>query len=165
MTQDILQIQVRIHFLFDDRELFTTERTQDEIPMLFNQINRIWNPARIQFTPTVMIQEQIDRDGLEELWNNMEPDPDFNGIDLYFLRTVCFNGGTQNGATRRESGFVFIRDETAISDFVCIAYEFGHVLQLEHAIQFDRLMEWGGNGETLSENEIESSRNIARNLI
>jgi len=162
--ESVIELPVNVHLVDDPQDRFTTTRTDNEIPTMFNEINRIWTPAQIKFNPTIMPRERIDLNLLTELIDlpgNLTPLTNSNLIDAYFVNGVAINGLRSNGFARSELRRVFINDNTLVNDFRCVAHEFGHVLRLNHVFQAERLMAEGVNGEGLQDWEIEIARHMA----
>lgn len=160
----IIELPVSVHLIDDLQDKFTTTRTENEIPTMFDKINRIWATAQIKFNPTTIQREKIDLSQLTQLIDlpgNQSPPSNTNLIDAYFQNGVAVNGLRLNGFARSELRRVFINDNTVVNDFRCVAHEFGHVLRLNHVYQDERLMAKGRNGEQLQDWEIRIARHMA----
>lgn len=160
----IIELSVLIHFINDLDNKISTTRTKNEIPHLFEQINHIWEPARIKFIPTILPRENIVNNELAKLMDiffTTSLDPGYDKIDIYFVSNVTYNQQMINGWTNRKLRRVFINDYLNVDFSKCVAHEIGHTLQLGHVSNPDNLMAEFTNGKNLSESEIEIARNNA----
>jgi len=169
----IIELSVDIHFINDLNNVFSTTRTENEIPELFEQVNHIWAPAQIKFTPTILPQENIINTQLVKLMDTYFTTSLVDGydlIDVYFVSNVVYNEEIGNGMynkqpfngwTNRKLRRIFINDVLTVDFSKCVAHEIGHALGLDHTFEEKDLMGEFRNGINLSESEIKIARDTA----
>jgi len=160
----IIELSVDIHFINDLKNKFSTTRTENEIPKLFEQVNHIWEPAKIKFIPTILPRENIINTRLAKLMDTYFTTSlvaGYDRIDIYFISNVTYNEQMFNGWTNRKLRRVFINDFLTVDFSKCVAHEIGHALGLEHTFVQEDLMEEFRNGKNLSESEIKIARDNA----
>jgi len=163
--ESIIKLPVSVHLIDDSKGEFTTTRTENEIKTIFEDVNRIWSSAQINFEISTIQPETIEHERVLQLLDKMyiEIPSDYSIlIDIYFLKNFHVIPGINLGYTRRELRRVFIVDDLkGFNVHRCIAHEFGHILRLEHVPQLDRLMHQQGNMERLLNWEIRIARHMA----
>ncbi len=162
---DISEIPVRVHLVEDSTGIFTTTRNEADINGIFEQVNRIWAQARINFVLDDIQRETINNATVEALFDlhRIEASSNANFVDAFFvdhIDTLVPNFHV-NGWSPRNLRRIFIGDHITVHAFRATAHELGHVLGLRHVDPIDRLMSQGFNGEHLINAEIETARNIA----
>jgi len=163
--EGIIELPVIVHLVDDPTGRFTTARNVNEIPGIFEEVNRIWSPAQIRFVPNNIQRVTLDQNQMIQLLDlneNEIPAENTNLINTYYVNNLNIIGQGTNGFARPELRRTFISDNTSVHDFRCTAHEFGHVLRVNHVQQTERLMARGTNGENLLEWEIRIARHMAR---
>lgn len=163
--QAIIELPVNVHLVDDPTGQYTTARLVGEIAGIFQEVNRIWEPAQIRFEPNNIQRQNIENNQMIQLFDldqNENPAGNGNLIDTYYVNNINIFHESMNGFSRPELRRTFVKDNTSVHDFRCIAHEFGHLLGLYHVPQTNRLMARGTNGEQLLEWEIRIARHMAR---
>jgi len=163
--QAVIELPVNVHLVNDPAGQFTTTRDEDEITRIFQEVNRIWEPAQIRFELNNVQRHDIQRNQMIQLFDlnqNGIPSGNENILDTYYVNNFIIVDPRVNGFARPELRQTFIKDDTSVHDFRCTAHEFGHVLRLDHVPQTERLMAKGRDGEQLLEWEIRIARHMAR---
>ena len=162
--RDILDVHVSVHLVQDGSVQFSTSRTEEDIYRIFNEVNKIWSQAQIEF-----VIEDVDTIQVNNLEFNsaifaqnisiiaQRDDFDRGMINGYFARYI-----SANGVAFSPQGIFIIADLTTVNDYRTTAHELGHLLGLHHIDGKENLMFRGSNGEVLSQWEIDMARNNAR---
>lgn len=138
-----------------------TRRQSEEIERLFHEgerpahtrgwsVNRLWQPAGVQFVLVGIVDEMIDSHYADYLVNSRTVDlsgRDYErAINVYFFRQLHgawgFVGeGRAFMADRWDpSETAATREETWRHDVITMSHELGHVLQLNHRDETDNVM-------------------------
>jgi len=160
----IIELPVTVHLVDDPTGQYTTARNVNEIAGIFEEVNRIWEPAQIRFVPGNILRETNNGNQMIQLFDlpcNEIPVGNDSLINTYYVNNLNIIGPRVNGFARPELRRTFIKDNTSVHDYRCTAHEFGHVLRLDHVPQIERLMAEGRNGEDLLEWEIRIARHMA----
>jgi len=162
--RDILDVHVSVHLVQDGSVQFSTSRTEEDIYRIFNEVNKIWSQAQIEF-----VIEDVDTIQVNNLEFNsaifaqnisiiaQRDDFDRGMINGYFARYI-----SANGVAFSPQGIFIIADLTTVNNYRTTAHELGHLLGLHHIDGKENLMFRGSNGEVLSQWEIDMARNNAR---
>ncbi len=170
-SENIIEIPVNVHLVQDPDGEITTIMAIEDVRAMFEEVNRIWGPANIEFTSSIGPLE-INLQSLQELIDEQRTLPRTkNTIDLYYVENLRgwerFQGENPatnpNGLTFPGLSNSFVKDnpDAPVTNHRCIAHEFGHDLGLEHyRIPIERVMAEGQAGEELAAYEIARARNI-----
>jgi hypothetical protein len=156
---DLIVLPVKVHRLRDPVDFLTSTRPEGEIQGLFEETNRIWVGARIQFDV-----EEVARTTLEgsifvnrdTLFAEIRNHPNYDKVSI----NVCLlQLHPENGVAHRDFRTTLVADWTSVDRFRTNAHELGHLLDLDHVLPADdlHLMSKGRNGQVLSEAEKESA--------
>ena len=177
MSEERIEVPVDVYLVLDPDGEITTVQTPETVRAMFVEVNRIWQPANIQFVIKKIETLEINSQALVNIVGIPLPGrPFYDRIDLYYVNN--FQGWmqrTRNEINRFTNGFtviplrqVCVRDfpELPVTNERCLAHEFGHVLiSQEHPVDPNRLMSGGHDGINFLENEIEISRANAESFI
>jgi len=162
--KDIIVVPVSVHLVQDGTVQFSTSRTNEDIHRIFEEVNRIWGQAQIEFV--VEDIGTIEVDNLEFssaiFAQNISvitqrSDFDRGMINGYFARYI-----SANGVAFSPQGVFIVADLTTVNDYRTTAHELGHLLGLHHIDGKENLMFRGSNGEVLSQWEVDVARNNAQ---
>lgn len=166
-------LPISVYMLDDLEGERPSQRTEQEIQEIFEQVNQIWEPASIRIEV-----EQVERVAVpQELFDEIMMgnfDPFFNAansqtislnnrslITGFYLSQLFSNGIAPSG--RRS---IFVIDAPTVADGRVTAHEIGHVLGLHHELDDEtHLMYSGSEGVFLTEEEIVTARYAAQGLL
>lgn len=177
MSEERIEVPVDVYLVLDPDGEITTVQTPETVRAMFVEVNRIWQPANIQFVIKKIETLEINSQALVNIVGIPLPGrPFYDRIDLYYVNN--FEGWNQfpnnsvnpsdNGFTRMLHKIVCVKDEPAdpVTNQRCLAHEFGHILYLNHDDRDSNfLMSQGQAGITLQQHEIEQSRDTTRHLL
>ena len=141
----------------------TSNRDEQNLLALFEQVNNIWNQANMQIdikeikilnTEDSVISSALKGNHVQLINAAYNP----NSINIYFASTIGANGIAMSNK------IAFIADITTVNDFRATSHEIGHILGLRHVPNNAQLMARGVNGIILTESEIAITRNNANLL-
>lgn len=148
---------------FNDNRL-SSKRDEENINLLFNNVNKIWSQANISINITkiefLTIEDDSVYSSVEKLYSYViaTGSYDKNKINAYFSKTLHGpNGIALTG------NVIMIADFTTVFDFRATSHEIGHVLSLQHVLPVNRLMAEGVNGFEIVEEEVKIARIKALN--
>jgi len=162
--KDIIIVPVSVHLVQDGTVQFSTGRDKEDIYRIFNETNKIWNQAQIEF-----VIEDIDTIQMNNLEFNsaifaqnisvltQREDFDRGMINGYFARYIG-----ANGVAFSPQGVFIVADLVTVNDFRTTAHELGHLLGLHHVGEKENLMYRGSNGEILNQWEVDLARENAK---
>lgn len=161
--EDQIVLTVTVFILDDHEEIFSSQRTAEEILKIQNEVNDIWQQASIQFqidevrrvTVPITITAHIIRREMDEFFyaltqegGTFETDTDISG---FYVKTLKGD----NGLHAVGYPAFFTADDTLSDPARTVAHELGHVLGLTHSTNSPaRLMQSGTSGIFLSNHEI-----------
>lgn len=162
-----ITIPVRAHLIHDESGFYTSSRDAENILELFEEVNRIWEQADIEFRVREIVITGISGGAVpnalngnySELYGHEAYAED--RVNVFFAQSL--NG--INGLAIPGIKSALIADRTTVSDYRTTAHELAHVLGLKHTRDDDKLLARGKNGETLSISEIMVAREHAFSLI
>lgn len=160
ITQELLNLPLRIFLISDRSRTFSTNRNNQDVERVIREVNKIWSQADIAVDIENIIKAEIES---KPGWTTDElqialrstTQHDSSKVSLYFVRTL----GGSNGMAFTENNMMLVADYTTVNDFRATAHELGHILGLNHTSESqERLMYRGVNGTRLSEAEVQKAR-------
>jgi len=164
--KDIIIVPVSVHLVDDGTVQYKTERDLDDIARVFDEVNRIWGQAQIEFIVAEIDTVEIGNKEFNSVFSgNVEvltQRDDFvrGRINGYFARYI-----NVNGISFPPQGFFVVGDITSVNDYRATSHELGHLFGLRHTSEsVNRLMYQGRNGEMLNQDEVDIARRNARRV-
>jgi hypothetical protein len=124
--------------------VFATARTEESLKPLFDSVNAIWAPAKIEFSLASVAVEKLAAPGDAETVNVngflylAQEFPAGKGVSLLLVRK--FASADLGGQAVEEQRVCIVGD---VSPATSLAHEFGHLLGLEHEGDIRNLMNAG----------------------
>jgi hypothetical protein len=162
------RIEVPVHaYIVRSESVYGSTHTQADIQRIVSNGSRVWQQAGIALSLATTTQITLSRDEVQRLLQNPYeyrdalPGYSEEQVNALFVKTLQGINGVSVGAR-----VVAVADYTSGYDFRVFAHEVGHLFGLSHegVPQGDRLMAYSGNGDRLTEREIQIARRTARAL-
>jgi len=157
-------VPIKVHIVSENSGIYSSERSEENILYLINEVNRIWGQGGIHFqieeisittTSSTAISNVLKGD-----YSELASHPNFSEDKINVFLTKNLEG--INGLAVSSIKSTFVADYTTVNDFRATAHEFGHILGLMHVGPSNRLMARGKNGELLTTEKILTARNNAK---
>jgi hypothetical protein len=169
-NQDIIKkeykeitIPVKVHLIKESRGVYSTGRNRQNVNFLFEEVNRIWEPASINYEITDIVITETNFSSIPNAltgnYLSLVQNNNYNNnmTNIFFVQSL--NG--INGLALVGADSILVADFTTVNDYRTTAHELGHLHLLEHVKSPNGLMAQGKNGEYLSKSEIEVARKNA----
>lgn len=142
-----------------------SERSEDNVNKLVENINTVWNEANISFeVKDVKSVEMSSAEIITAMENGRifagVDGYDINAINMFFIKNMSFNG-----ISFPQYRIVVMPDRTTNREHVAAAHELGHVLGLDHNPSEEYLMFSVCNGTAKTLAEVLSARKNAEGLL
>jgi len=155
-------IPVKVHLIKEPSNSYSTQRDEENILKVFENVNKIWIQAEIQVKIDEIVTTKVEEDtipnvmgGQTYLLKNLD-DFDNTVFNAYFASDIG-----PNGIAFTRDGTFMIADVTSVHDFRATSHEIGHLLGLVHVSDINQLMFRGTNGMVLRGEEINTARKNA----
>ena len=164
-ADEAILVPVSLHLINDGTVQYSTNRNIDDLETSFNEVNRIWKQAGIEFYIEDIDVIKIENKEFTSILTGevakltQRNDYDDNMINGYFARYI-----NSNGISFPPQGVFLIGDIITANDYRVIAHELGHMLGLHHVETRNYLMFHNSNGELLSQEEVEIARKNAKRV-
>lgn len=158
----------------DPNSEFSSRRSIDELQIIVEGVQEIWQPAGIVFDPINLETIAVPPTALQAIARSGDTEPFFSqvGRDFSVPEPGLINGfytaaaAGVNGFTPIGSSLFFVVDEPSVHDERVSSHEIGHIFGLRHTSEdAGRLMFSGTNGMTLTDQEQEVARYGAQGLV
>jgi hypothetical protein len=167
LSNETIILPVKVHIIKDTNDAYTSLRSEESIQLLFFKTNKILSQANIHLYIEEILITEVSFEAIPdaingnylELFNN----PNLDTTKINALMVQSLNG--INGRSLNFINSIMIADRTSVNDYRTTAHEIGHLLDLKHVPSRESLMAQGKNGELLSEDEINTMREKAINLL
>ena len=159
---DKIIIPVKVHIIKENSGIYSSNRDEENIRKLFENVNEIWSQADVRINIEDIVITKVEDNTIPNVMNGNTNlltelnDFDKNTFNAYFASNIGPNGI----AFIRQGSFI-IADKTSVHDFRTTSHELGHLLGLVHVSDINQLMFRGSNGMRLSEEEINLARKKA----
>lgn len=162
--EETIIIPIKAHILIEERGVYSSARRERNIMQLFRETNRIWEQANIHFQLEEVVKTEINfgdvPNAINGNYKSLENHKNFDKNKINVFLTQSLNN--INGLALMRIQSTLISDHTTVNDFRTNAHEFGHLLGLKHVPPSTSLMSRGRNGEHLSTEEIQTTRQNAQ---
>jgi len=162
LEQNAIIVPIDVYIIkFNDNEL-SSKRDEENINLLFGNVNKIWNQANISAGITKIEFLTIDDSSIYSSTERLHSyviqseNYDKNKINAYFVETLHGSNGIA-----LPGNVIMVADRTSVFDFRATSHEIGHILGLQHVGPINRLLASGVNGFEITDEEINIARSNA----
>lgn len=170
---DQIVLSVTLFILDDHEQVFSSQRTAEEVLDIQDHVNEIWQQANIYFVVEevrrvvvpIDITANVIRREIDQFFQTIATEGDVfqtgSHISGFYVQTLKGDNGLH------PVGYpaFFAADDTLNDPERVVAHELGHILGLKHTVNRpERLMQSGANGINLTDGEILLARQNASKL-
>ncbi len=170
---NIISVPLSIYIVDGEDGRLSSNRTAEQLEIIYQDVNRIWEPAGIAFDIQTIqrvtfpspILRPIIAGGFSPFFDGVEADlaiPELALINGFYTKGI----GGPNGIVPFSSRVFFVTDEPSVHHERVSAHEIGHILGLHHTLEDrGRLMFPGTNGMKLTSEEITVARYVGQGML